>query len=71
MRLQELRDELGPVDTFVRNVAKRLDDLGASQTDLAGAMGLTRHSVSRWLSGAREPSLESMLAMRDALETLE
>lgn len=69
--LQELRDELGEVEDFLHDVQERLDEAGESRAALAREMGLHATQVSRWFNGHVGMTLESMLAMRDALETLE
>lgn len=69
MRLQELRDELGP--DFLTDVRNSLRVGGFTQADLAKAMGLPKQNISRWLTGVVTPTLESMLAMRDALVEME
>lgn len=71
MRLQELRDELGTVEDFLHDVQERLDELEASRAELARTMGLFPTQVSRWFNGHVSMTLESMLAMREALEALE
>lgn len=71
MRLQELRDELGTVEEFLADVQERLAEADISQAELARRMGLFPTQLSRWFNGRVGMELESMLAMRDALERLE
>lgn len=48
-----------------------LRNYGINQNQLAIAMKVDRSNVSRWLSETREPSAESVLQIRDALEELD
>ena len=40
-----------------------------SQRDLAEKLGVSEVTVSRWLSGDRDPSIETLNKIADALET--
>jgi transcriptional regulator with XRE-family HTH domain len=48
-----------------------LRDYGINQNQLAIAMNVDRSNISRWLSETREPSAESVLEIRNALESLD
>ncbi|GAP95739.1 helix-turn-helix domain-containing protein [Leptolyngbya sp. NIES-2104] len=48
-----------------------LKNYGINQNQLAIAMSIDRSSISRWIAETREPSAESVLEIRDALETLD
>ncbi len=70
MRIDELKEKLGEPEAFLEGVQTDLLLAGESQSALAREMGLPRQNVSRWFTGEVEPSLESMLRIRDALERL-
>lgn len=48
-----------------------LKNYGINQNQLAIAMNVDRSNISRWIAETREPSAESVLEIRDALETLD
>ncbi|MGG6263348.1 helix-turn-helix domain-containing protein [Leptolyngbya sp. AN03gr2] len=48
-----------------------LKNYGINQNQLAIAMDIDRSNISRWIAETREPSAESVLEIRDALETLD
>lgn len=53
---------------FVANVRERMDELGLSQSELAGLLGVTRSYVSQILSGHRRPGLDTLETFADALQ---
>ena len=70
MRIDELKAELGELKAFLADVRVDLLLAGESQSSLARELGLPRQNVSRWFTGEVEPSLESMLRIRDAVRRL-
>ncbi len=48
-----------------------LKNYGINQNQLAIAMNVDRSNISRWLAETREPSAESVLEIRDALESFD
>ena len=48
-----------------------LKDYGINQNQLAIAMQVDRSNISRWIAETREPSGESVLEIRDALEQID
>ena len=54
----------------VRNrIEERLKAMKMSQRDLAEKLNVSEVTVSRWLSGERNPSLETMNNIASALDT--
>lgn len=54
----------------VRNrIEERLKAKKMSQKDLAEKLGVTEVTVSRWLNGERDPSIETLNRIADALDT--
>lgn len=54
----------------VRNkIEERLRAMKMSQRDLAASLGVSEVTVSRWLSGERNPSIETMNRIAQALNT--
>lgn len=54
----------------VRNrIEERLKAKKMSQKDLAEKLGVTEVTVSRWLSGERDPSIETLNRIAEALGT--
>ena len=54
----------------VRNrIEERLKAMKMSQRDLAEKLNVSEVTVSRWLSGERNPSLETMNSIASALDT--
>ncbi|MEL7316584.1 MAG: helix-turn-helix transcriptional regulator [Cyanobacteria bacterium J06559_3] len=47
-----------------------LQDYGISQYQLAATMGVDRSSISRWVSGERDPLAEAVYEIREALKQL-
>lgn len=50
-------------------IEERLRALGMTQRDLAARLGVSEVTVSRWLSGERNPSIETLSKIADALGT--
>ncbi|MCY7323657.1 MAG: helix-turn-helix domain-containing protein [Phormidesmis sp. CAN_BIN36] len=42
-----------------------------SQIQLASTMGIASGNISRWVNESRDPSAESAIDIRDALETID
>lgn len=54
----------------VRNrIEERLKAKGMTQRELAARLGVSEVTVSRWLSGERNPSIETMSRIASALDT--
>ena len=56
-------------ETFKNRLAEKLKSKGMKQKDLADALGVSEVTVSRWLSGERNPSMETVEKIANALET--
>ena len=54
---------------LVRNIQRRMDELGVSKRRLALEMGVPRSSVIRWLNGTHVPDHVSVLRIAEALQT--
>lgn len=50
-------------------IEERLRALGMTQRDFAARLGVSEVTVSRWLSGERNPSIETFSKIADALRT--
>lgn len=50
-------------------IEERLRALGMTQRDFAARLGVSEVTVSRWLSGERNPSIETLSKIADALGT--
>ena len=50
-------------------IEERLRALHMTQRDLAAMLGVSEVTVSRWLSGERNPSIETLSKIADALGT--
>lgn len=66
--LKALQEQVGG-DEFLADVRERLTPF--SQSQLASEMGVPPQHVSRWMTGRINPSLETRLAMRDAITAME
>ena len=56
-------------ETFKNRLAEKLKSKGMKQKDLADALGVSEVTVSRWLSGERNPSMGTVEKIANALET--
>ncbi len=54
---------------FRLNVQDRMRKMGVTQTELAKRMGVTVANVNHFLTGYRNPGLESLESFAEALET--
>ena len=70
-KIRRLRAELGTPDEFIAGVRTRLTDSEISQAELARVLDLQPQNIGRWMNGQVEPTLESMLRIREALDRLE
>lgn len=52
-----------------RRIKALMEERGMNQKELASRSGLTEASVSKYLSGARKPQLEAIIALAKALDT--
>ena len=50
-------------------IEKRIRTMGMTQRDFAARLGVSEVTVSRWLSGERNPSIETLGKLADALRT--
>lgn len=57
-------------ETFKNRLAEKLKSKGMKQKDLADALGVSEVTVSRWLSGERNPSMRTVEKIANALETI-
>ena len=56
-------------ETFKNRLAEMLKNKGMKQKDLADALSVSEVTVSRWLSGERKLSMETVKKIADVLET--
>lgn len=57
------------LDTTPRQAIERLEhDLGLSQADLCGALGVSRRTLERWRSGEAYPQRESREKLAELIE---
>ncbi len=56
------------MDQIGKGISARRKQLGLSQEELAGQLGVTRQAVSRWESGAALPSVDNMIELSRALQ---
>ena len=56
-------------ETFKNRLAEMLKNKGMKQKDLADALGVSEVTVSRWLSGERKLSMETVEKIADVLQT--
>ena len=56
-------------ETFKNRLAEMLKNKGMKQKDLADALGVSEVTVSRWLSGERKLSIETVEKIANVLET--
>lgn len=59
---------MGKVGKALRQVLETYD---ISQNRLAGAMGIDRANISRWVNEQRDPSGEAIFEIKEALKKLE
>lgn len=52
-----------------KNIQKRLIDIDMSRHDLAAAIGLTEATLSRYISGKRQPTAYALFRMARAMDT--
>jgi len=50
-----------------RNIRRRLTDIGMSQHDLAKKVGLTEVTISRYVTGQRQPTAYALYRMARVL----
>jgi len=55
------------MDEIGKGIAQRRKQLGLSQEELAGRIGVTRQAVSKWESGAALPSVDNMVELSKIL----
>ena len=55
-------------NSFSEKLSLRLKQIGMTQRDLAKEIQMTEATVSRYISGERLPSVESLRKIADALE---
>ena len=55
-------------DLIGKGISNRRKQLGLSQEELAGVIGVTRQAVSRWESGTALPSVDNMIELSRALK---
>lgn len=55
--------------SVINRIEMQLKRKNMSQRDLAEKLGVSEVTVSRWLSGDRDPSIETLNKIADALET--
>lgn len=53
---------------FKEKLKKRREELGLSQTDLAGKVYLSQQLISAYELGVRTPGMETLSALADALD---
>ena len=58
---------VSPRDTFMKRLDRTLSTHSKNHATLARAAGVDPALLSRWFSGQKQPSLESMLKLEDAL----
>lgn len=56
-------------ETFKNRLAEMLKNKGMKQKDLADALSVSEVTVSRWLSGERKLSMETVEKIADVLQT--
>lgn len=69
---EEYEDEFAviedtPETSIARNIANAREAVGMSQTDLAKAINATQAQISRYESGAQEPTASRIVAIANAL----
>lgn len=68
-------DKESIVNNDLKNIAKRIKELmekkGLKQVDIVKAIGISKGSVSKWLSGKAKPSGEYLLRLSEVLKTTE
>lgn len=71
--MSNYRDALAavaPRDTFMERVRRTLTTHGVTHAALAREIGVCPTQLSRWLRGRKQPSLESMLKIDEALNAV-
>lgn len=56
-------------DSFKNNVEELIKSRGMTQREFALKLGVSEVTVSRWLNGERNPSVENLAKMAEVLDT--
>ena len=66
---ERIKEEKKMNETFRQRVEERLKATGTTQRQFAEKLGVSEVTVSRWLSGERNPTLETLEKMAKVLDT--
>ena len=70
VRTKDVREEKARAKlTLGENIKKRRQECNMTQEFVAEALGVSRQSVSKWESGASDPSTSNLIALAKLLKT--
>jgi transcriptional regulator with XRE-family HTH domain len=67
---QQIRERYGNKASFIRKLKSTMLLHGITQSELAKASGYPASNISRWLSHGAEPTLDTVLVLDEAMESL-
>jgi transcriptional regulator with XRE-family HTH domain len=65
---EQARELVAPRDTFMKRLDLTLRSHDRTHADLARAAKVDPALLSRWFTGQKQPGLESMLRLEDAIQ---